>query len=305
MVPVLAEGEEEDTLLAVVAAGAAEGAAAEPKVVASEDVDVPIEEVEVENMDETEGVPVTSSGAGLRPPAPSSVDPMGIPTRPTGAPADMPVGEDAEAVGDVRLGPAVHVPDAVPVVPPSNTVANPVGEEPLVPTVEAAPVAGAPKEACGIELPKPEHTARSLVERPEGVTPGEVPCGTISVAPRGIPVGATGGGVPMPSGEVMPSGEGVGAPPIVPTCAMAKPGDIATASIAAIMNRAISVAPMSPAPRVNASLAREVHQERGDQGADWLCRRCCGWLGLAPNRRGRWIHAVRVMLRVLQRSEQM
>ena len=189
-------------------------------------------------MDETEGVPVTSSGAGLRPPAPSSVDPMGIPTRPTGAPADMPVGEDAEAVGDVRLGPAVHVPDAVPVVPPSNTVANPVGEEPLVPTVEAAPVAGAPKEACGIELPKPEHTARSLVERPEGVTPGEVPCGTISVAPRGIPVGATGGGVPMPSGEVMPSGEGVGAPPIVPTCAMAKPGESATASIAAIMNRA-------------------------------------------------------------------
>ena len=79
-------------------------------------------------MDETEGVPVTSSGAGLRPPAPSSVDPMGIPTRPTGAPADIPVGDDAEAVGEARLGPAVQVPDAVPVVPPSNTVANPVGE---------------------------------------------------------------------------------------------------------------------------------------------------------------------------------
>ena len=191
MVPVLAEGEEEDTLLAVVAAGAAEGAAAEPKVVASEDVDVPIEEVEVENMDETEGVPVTSSGAGLRPPAPSSVDPMGIPTRPTAAPADIPVGDDADAVGEARLGPAVQVPDAVPVVPPSKTVANPVGEL-VVPMADAAPVAGAPNDACGTELLKPEHTARSLVESPEGVVPGEVPCGTISVAPRRIPVGATG-----------------------------------------------------------------------------------------------------------------
>ena len=216
----------------------------EPKAVAGEDVDTPIEEVEDERIDETEGVPVTSSGAGLRPPAPSSVDPMGIPTRPTGAPADIPVGDDAEAVGEARLGPAVQVPDVVPVVPPSNTVANPVGVE-VVPMAEAAPVAGAPKEACGIELPKPEHTARSLVESPEGVVPDELPGGTISVAPRGMPVGATGGGAPMPSGEVMPSGEGVGAPPIVPTWAIAEPGPNATASTAAIINRAISAAPVS------------------------------------------------------------
>jgi hypothetical protein len=258
-VPAPVDAEEENALPAVVADGTVAGAeAAEPKVAASEDVDVPIEEVEVESMDETEGVPVTSSGAGLRPPAPSSVDPMGIPTRPTGAPADIPVGDDAEAVGEARLGPAVQVPDVVPVMPPSNTVANPVGVE-VVPMVEAAPVAGAPKEACGIELLKPEHTARSLVESPEGVVPGEVPCGTISVAPRGMPVGATGAGAPMPSGEVMPSGEGVGAPPIVPTWASAGPGPSATASIAAIINRVISTAPMPlPEPRVNASLAREV-----------------------------------------------
>ena len=163
----------------------------EPKVAASEDVDVPIEEVEVESMDETDPVPVTSRGAGLSPPAPSSVDPIGIPTRPTGAPADIPVGEDADAVGDARLGPAVQVPDAVPVVPPSKTAANPVGEL-VVPKVDAAPVAGAPKDACGTELLKPAQTARSLVDRPEGVVLGEVPGGTISVAPRGIPVGATG-----------------------------------------------------------------------------------------------------------------
>ena len=199
-------------------------------------------------MDETEGVPVTSSGPGLRPPAPSSVDPMGIPTWPTGAPADMPVGEDADAVGEARVGPAVQVPDAVPVLPPSKTVANPVGEL-VMPMVDAAPVAGAPNDACGTELLKPEQTARSLVESPEGAVPGEVPGGTISVAPRGIPVGATGGGAPMPSGEVMPSGEGVGAPPTVPTWARAGPGESATASVAAIMNRAISVAPMPPPRR--------------------------------------------------------
>jgi hypothetical protein len=191
VVPIPVEDEVESALLAVVTAGAAAGAEpAEPKLVASEDVELPIEE-EVESMDETEGVPVTSSGAGLRPPAPSSVDPMGIPARPTAAPEDIPVGDDAEAVGEARLGPAVQVPDTVPVVPPSKTVANPVGEL-VVPMVDAAPVAGAPKDAWGIELLKPEHTARSLVESPEGAVPGEVPCGTISVAPRGIPVGATG-----------------------------------------------------------------------------------------------------------------
>ena len=242
MLPVPVEDEEEDALLAVVAVDAGEATAVEPKVVASEEVDVPIEEVELESMEETEGVPVTSRGAGLSPPAPSSVDPMGIPTRPTAAPADIPVGDDADAVGEARLGPAVQVPDTVPVVPPSKTVANPVGEL-VVPVVDAAPVAGAPNDACGTELLEPEQTARSLVESPEGVVPGEVPCGTISVAPRGIPVDATGGGAPMPSGEVMPSGEGVGAPPIVPTWAVADPGPSATASMAAIMNRDISIAP--------------------------------------------------------------
>jgi hypothetical protein len=230
--------EEENALLAVVAAGAAAADAVEPKVVASEAVELPIEEEEVESMDETEGVPVTSSGAGLRPPAPSSVDPMGIPTRPTAAPADIPVGEDADAVGEARLMPAVQVPDTVP--GPSKTVANPVGEL-VVPMLDAAPVAGAPNDACGTELLKPEHTARSFVESPEGVVPGDVPCGTISVAPRGIPVGATGTGEPRPSGEVRPSGEGVGAPPIVPTWAVAEPGQSATASIAAMMNRDMSI----------------------------------------------------------------
>jgi hypothetical protein len=56
-------------------------------------------------------------------------------------------------------------------------------------------------------------------------------------------------GAPMPSGEVMPSAEGVGAPPTVPTWAMAKAGESATANIAGMINRAISTAPMPPPRR--------------------------------------------------------
>jgi hypothetical protein len=73
------DDEEKNALLAVVEVGAVTGAdAVEPEVVADEVVDVPIEDVEVESIDETEAVPVTSRGCGLRPPAPSSVDPMGM-----------------------------------------------------------------------------------------------------------------------------------------------------------------------------------------------------------------------------------
>ena len=43
--------------------------------------------------------------------------------------------------------------------------------------------------------------------------------------------------------------EGVGAPPTVPTWAMAKAGESATANIAGMINRAISTAPMPPPRR--------------------------------------------------------
>ena len=164
-----------------------------------------------------------------------------MPTRPTGPPAAIPVGEEADAVGRaVAVLPAgAQVPDAVPVLPPpSKTVVNPV-EGVLELVVEDVPVIGAPKEASGIEPPKPEQTAMSLVERPVGVAPGDVPDGTSSVAPRGIPVGETGAAAPTPSGDVMPSGEGPGAPPIVLTWATAEPGPSATISIVAVMNRDI------------------------------------------------------------------
>ena len=181
--------EEEEALLAVVASGAALGADA-AKVVASEDVD---EEVDVESMDETEAVPVTSRGAGLRPPAPSSVDPMGIPTRPTGAPAAMPVGDEADAVGEARLGPAVQVPDVVPVVPPSKTVANPVGVE-VVPVVEAASVAEATAEAAPVAEAAPlVETAAEASAAPEAVTfapTGVAPVAEAASAAAGEPEAA-------------------------------------------------------------------------------------------------------------------
>jgi len=129
----------------------------------------------------------------------------------------MPVGDEADAVGRAKamLAPDRQVPETVPVLP-SNTGANPVVEEVVDTVVDDVPV-GAPKEACGVEPPKPEQTAISLVERSPVVGPGEVPGGVSSIAPTGIPVGETGGAAPMPSGEVMPSGEGAGAPPTEPT----------------------------------------------------------------------------------------
>jgi hypothetical protein len=60
---------------------------------------------------------------GLRPPAPSSVAPSGIPIRPTFA-TEFIVGDEADSAGFPSEVPAVtgQVPDAVPVVPPpSNT----------------------------------------------------------------------------------------------------------------------------------------------------------------------------------------
>jgi hypothetical protein len=68
-----------------------------------------------------------------------------------------------------------------------------------------------------------------------GLTPGDAS----PVAPRGIPVGATGEPGPMPSGDVMPSGEGPGEMLIPPTCAKAEPQPRRTAAMVAIIKRVI------------------------------------------------------------------
>jgi len=193
-----------------------------------EDVDVPVVEdipvvghgtvlAPVETAEDGLGtVTAVTTGGGLRPPTPSSVEPNGIPTRPTVDRVST-LGDEADAAGLDDAGLLVaHVPDAVPAIPlPSNRVVGaevPEVDVPVptdVPAVELA----VPKDASGIDPPIPRHAVWPAVgprdDAPAivGLTPGD----ELSKAPSGIPVGATGAPGPMPSGEVMPSG-GVAAP---------------------------------------------------------------------------------------------
>jgi hypothetical protein len=220
-----------------------------------EDVDVPIVEdvpvVRHGKLDVALGTTlvVGTVNRGLRPPAPSSLAPIGIPTRPTADTEPIPVGDEADAAGPAKeLLPIVgQVPDAVPAMPPpSNTVVDsevPVVEVPVaddVPAVEL-PVADAatelarvptvPNDDCGIEPPMPLHAVLiTVVVDASDVIIGLVPAPPIPVAPRGMRVGGTGEPGPMPSGDVMPSGE---------TCATAEPHPKSTATVAAIIKRVI------------------------------------------------------------------
>jgi hypothetical protein len=156
-----------------------------------------------------DGVELTSGG-GLSPPTPSSVEPNGMPRRPTGDPNPIPVGDDADDAGPV-LGPLAspaQVPDAFPMPPPSNVVLDP--DVPVVP--EKLP-------------PMLEHVVMLPGAAPNGDVPdviGLTPGDESSVAPMGIPVRGTAGAGPMPSGDVIPSGEPSGDGPIPPICAEAE-----------------------------------------------------------------------------------
>lgn len=171
------------------------------------------------------------SGNGLSPPVPSSVDPIGIPTRPTVLREPM-VGDEADVVGlDDGVVAVAHVPDAVPAIPmPSNSG---VGAEvpDIAPVTEDSP--GSEPAAPFAELPIPVAVvciAPMVLEQAEGVVIaleaegldviGLTPGVASSVAPSGTPVTPSGAAAPIPSGEVMPSG-GVTAP--MPTCANAAP----------------------------------------------------------------------------------
>jgi hypothetical protein len=105
-------------------------------------------------------------GIGLSPPAPSWVEPIGIPTRPRGA-TDTPVGDEADAAGPanepVSIG--VQVPDALPAMPPPSNVVVDI-EVPAVemPVPYDVPSMGppmpedklsAPVDIPGVELPIP------------------------------------------------------------------------------------------------------------------------------------------------------
>jgi hypothetical protein len=173
------------------------------------------------------------SGNGLRPPVPSSVDPIGIPARPTVLREPM-VGDEADAFGlEDAVVAVVHVPDAVPAIPaPSNSG---VGAEvpDIAPVAEDSP--GNEPAVPVVEFPMPEVAvciAPMVLEHAEGVVIaiafeaeeldviGLTPGVASSVAPSGTPVAPTGAAAPIPSGEVIPSG-GVTAP--MPTCANAAP----------------------------------------------------------------------------------
>jgi hypothetical protein len=109
---------------------------------------VPIVEGDVVRVD-IDGLVVAVVGKGLRPPAPSSVEPIGIPTRATLDPEPIPVGDEADAAGPAKEALSVEgqVPDAFPATPPpSNTVGDIE-----VPAVEV-PV---PYDVPPIELPMP------------------------------------------------------------------------------------------------------------------------------------------------------
>lgn len=195
------------------------------------------------------------SGSGLRPPGESSVEPRGIPTRPTVDSAPRLAGEEAEAVAldDVIPVPLVHVPEAFPdmpvesnkgvgagvpdVMPPVVVIAFGVGEV-TMPEVPGMEVVG-----CA-EAPMPEQAVEAVIE-PSAAVPATLaltPGVAISVAPSGIPIGPTGEPEPSPSGEVTPSG--AGAPVIMPTWAKAGSHPNREQATAAIRNGLMENSPI-------------------------------------------------------------
>jgi hypothetical protein len=203
-----------------------------------------------------DGLGARTTDGGLSPPAPSSVEPSGIPTRATDDAEPIPVGEEADAAGPAKELPPIgaQVPDAVPAMPPpSKTEVEtdvPAVDIPVpvdVPVIEVSmpdvvPLElGKPNDVCGIEPPTPEHVVTLLVVSPSGDVPdvnGLTPGDASSVAPMGIPVGATGAPGPMPSGDVMPSA-GPGEIFIPPTCAEAGPQLRRATAVTAIDKRVI------------------------------------------------------------------
>jgi hypothetical protein len=140
---------------------------------------------------------ITAVGGGLKPPNPNSVDPNGIPARPTVEREPIMLGEDADAAAR----------------DPEPSVLSAHGPE------------GTPVGACGVEPTMPEQAVKLPIVDPSGEVPdmaGLRPGVPSSVAPNGIPIGPTAVPSPRPSGDVTPSGA-IGAVPMPPTWAKAQP----------------------------------------------------------------------------------
>jgi len=130
------------------------------------------------------GLGLSATDGGLRPPPPISVEPSGMPTGPTDEPGPIDEASGTDAVAD-----AAHGPGAVAVMPP--------------PSKSALPVIGLDVMADAGAGEAPAHVAPIKGEAPNvvGLTPGVAS----SVAPMGIPLCPT-GALGMPNGEVIPSG---------------------------------------------------------------------------------------------------
>lgn len=151
------------------------------------------------------------SGKGLTPPVASSVDPRGMPTRPTVDREPRP-GDEADAVGlDDAVVVLAHVPEAVPAMPRLSNKGVGAAVAPVMVLLVLA------IEVPALEFPRLEHAVAAVIEPRADVpaAPGLMPGVANSVAPSGIPVAPTAAPGPIPSGEVTPSG--AGAPVIVPT----------------------------------------------------------------------------------------
>ena len=202
------------------------------------------------------------SGNGLRPPVASSVDPSGIPTRPTVDRESMP-GDAGDAVGLDAPAAVAHVPEADPATPaPSNSG---VGAD--VPDV-AAVVGDIPLTAV---LAPDEHVVEAVIA-PNGVGPAAVgltPGVASSVAPSGIPVAPTAAAGPIPSGEVIPR-EGVVVAP-TPTCAETAPSSKSDQATAAINMAFIGSILLSFAlEQLRSEPVRRRHELRPDRICDAL-----------------------------------
>ena len=191
-----------------------------------------------------DGLGLTTVGGGLRPPAPSSVEPGGIPSRLTDDADPIPVGDEADAAGPAKelLPIAAQVPDAAPAMPPPSKPDIPAVDVAVPEDVPVTELPPRPKDVCGIEPPMPEHIVTLPVVGPIGDAPdviGLTPGDASGVAPGGMPPSAPRVPGPMPRGEVMPSGEGPGEMFIPPTCAKAEPQPRRTAAVVAIIKRVI------------------------------------------------------------------
>jgi hypothetical protein len=164
---------------------------------------------------------VETGGRGLSPALSISVAPNGMPARPA-CNVDR-VGIDEPALP----APALPVP-ALPVP------AHALDPAPAMPPPSKRGVA-----VCDADAAAPEQPSMPMVESGAGLVPGAA----ISVAPSGMPVGATGEPEPMARGDVAPSGEA----PVPPTCARVEPQPRSVAARVAITNCIFMVRPFSNA----------------------------------------------------------